>query len=144
MSNGIDIATLEAVTQAEDAGRWFNVKNAAGEPVFYTDAGVKKNVRIKVAGSYSKKYQDVSARQRDAALEKPRHTKATSALIDESNREIVVGVTLAWEGFFNAGAPWPCVPANVTSVYTVAPWIQADAEETIYDHAGFSKTDSTS
>lgn len=138
---GFDLANAAPVTEMEEAGSWIEIVGTEGEPLVHGPDDVP--VRIKVAGSYSKRYRKLTHAQTTKAV-KRRTTQITGELLARQRLEVVAGCVLAWEGFYNAGAPLECVRENVKIVLDGFPYIMEQVEAALEDHEAFSEANSSS
>lgn len=115
-SGGIDITQSKTVQDREDEGTWVHVRDASGEKQYYKVGEEEKPVRIKVAGSYSKRYRRIADAQRERLL-KTRRTSLTADGLADNQRELAAGCSMEWEGFNANGQPFDCVPSNAALLY---------------------------
>ena len=127
--SGFDLDAATAVIAREEAGRVVHVKDEAGQPLYDGD----NEVTLTVVGSYSKRYQQAH----DAMLRRVQNRQD----IEDSRKDLVglhAQCVIAWAGFYEAGQPLDCTPANVQKVLRAAPWIHNQVIAAMEDHAGFS------
>lgn len=139
---GVDITQDVATAQQEDEGRTVHIRDKNDQLRFYKNGtDEKKPVTIRVAGTYSSLYRRTKEnwQLRSAKLGR-RAAKSEAAM--EFQLEMVVGCIISWEGFNNAGAPFPFNPENARKLLRGAPWIMDDLWEAMNEHESFSRTPS--
>jgi hypothetical protein len=137
---GFDLGGAATVADREDAGQWVELRDANGDVLTY---GAEQSVRVRVAGTYSKRFRRAKKTQTDRQL-RQRKVTLNADQLEENSIELVSACVMEWEGFFNAGAPLSCSPDNVALVLKRAPWIRDQIEQAMDDHASFSRADSPS
>jgi hypothetical protein len=142
-TGGIDIGSAPAVVAREDEGQSVHIREASGELAYFSaNGGPPAPVTITVAGTYSAAYRRQLDAQRDRML-KARRNLLTADQLTANQIELVAACILAWAGFTNGGAPFPCTRDNAVLLLTKAPWVRDQLEEAMGDHAGFFATAST-
>lgn len=138
MSKGFDVAAAKAVAAQEDEGIVVPVKDERGEPQFVGDVPVT----ITVAGTYSSVYRRALDAQRDRLMKRRR--ASTGDELQRQQLEIVAACILAWDGIMSGEKAFPLTKENAIVLLEAAPWIRADVEAAMDDHAGFFKPASSS
>jgi hypothetical protein len=132
---GFDFAAVAAVSEREDQGVEFHVHDHLGNPLY--DDG--EPVTMTVAGSYSNVYRDA-----DRAFKRRRWKGSPTPEAIEAAREdaVLAPCVLEWSGFKDGGKPVPCSREYAVKALRT-PWIRAQFDNAMWDHAGFFEGSST-
>lgn len=106
------------------------------------DTGEPTNIKIAVAAPDSEKHRQVSMRIQNEQLKFSLRNKgkATAERLAATGLELLVGVTVGWEGIAESGDPLQCTPENVRRVYTELPWIREQVDEFLGDRRNFFRS----
>lgn len=136
---GFKLGNTKAVAAREDEGTWFHVHNELGDPEFYGPDN-DKPVRMKVAGSYSNRFNRLNDRMQGRQW-KPGTTKQDIETV--YREEVVAGCILDWEGFEDeTGAPAQ-LDAKRAKEAVGTPWLYPQIARAMDDHRSFFKESST-
>ena len=141
--SGFEVANSKSVAEREDEGTVVNVRDAAGDEIFYGEGDAKKAVTITVAGSYSKTYRRALDAQRERMM-KQRRGSLTAAQLAKQQLELTAACVIGWQGFLSNGQPYECSKENVIALLDSAPWVRDQVEEAMQDHQSFFSTSSAS
>jgi hypothetical protein len=132
---GFDLSVEQKAAAVEDDGTVVPILDREGRPM-YADEAEKTPVTITVAGRYSAHYR----RAEESIRKRPfKAKKLTSEVFYEDQVEKVVACTLAWEGFYADGKPFPLNRANAAALYQACPWVLDQVSEAMNDAANFSR-----
>lgn len=135
---GFELTEAQAAVAREEAGQTLHIRNADGSLAFVEDAQApdgRRPVTIRVAGSHAKVFREAYDAQRRQLVQQ--REPLTPEQRAQLRLELIASCVLAWDGFTNAGAPFPCTPANAVLLLATAPWIADAVEEAITDHQRF-------
>jgi hypothetical protein len=132
----MDISTSKDVSAREDEGTVVHVANEAGEKQYYGEKN-DKPVTITVAGTYSSRYRRASEAIRDKNMKRSKRPDGQD--VDANALEVQAACMIAWEGFENAGQPFPLTKQNAIAVLDQCPWIREQVDAAMFDHAAFFK-----
>jgi hypothetical protein len=119
------------VASREDEGVWFHVHDECDEPLFYEN---EKPVRMKVAGSYSSRFNRLNE-----ALQRRKWKAGTTPdeIQNAYREEVVAKCILEWEGFTDEGdVPVPLDPKYAKEAVHTA-WLYPQITRAMDDHKSF-------
>ena len=141
-TKGFNLTDATPVAAREDSGQLVTVRDLDGSPMTYTAGEVERPVTMLVAGTYSDVYRKTELEQQRRRVGK-RQTKATPEDILANVIELEAACILAWDGFFDNGAPLALTKEHAIAVLSAAKWIREQVEEAMNDHAGFFASNAT-
>ena len=104
--------------------------------------GLPTNIKITLASVDSDRYRQASLRIQNEqlkALEKGRN-KASAERLAAGSLDLLVSVTVSWEGIAENGVPLDCTPENVRRVYSELPFIREQVDDFFADRRNFFKS----
>lgn len=122
-----DLSDLKSKTQ-----------NDAWVTILHPGTGVSTGIRINVVGPDSDLYRKVDSRIKNAnLLAAQRRGKITAEVLDAGGLDLLVGVTVGWEGVVFSGQPLEFTEENVRQVYTDFRFIREQVDEFVGQRANF-------
>lgn len=134
----VDIEAGRTVTDREEQGRTFDVKDAAGQVLEENGAPVQ----ITIAGTYSERYRKARRKVRQENIER-RGANSDVETLEDQERRICAESVIGWTGFTANGKLFECTPENVLVVFKLNPWIYDQCVIEQNNHASFLKAPST-
>lgn len=131
---GIDIGASSNVATQEEQGTVIQINDPTDEPVLYGDG---KPVTIRVAGTYSARYRNAQAANRDKLIK--RRAAFNGNTVSKQALDVTAACVIEWDGFFSGGKPFPCTHENVVALLESCPWIRDQVESAMNDHALYFK-----
>lgn len=128
------LAHGQSVAEREEEGRPIPVKDAAGDKMFADDG--ETPVTITVKGSFSSTYRRKADANRDAML-KRRSTEIDGDEFEQRALDLTVACIKGWSGFTAGDAEYPFNKNNAVALLKACPWIRAQVEAAMHDHAAF-------
>ena len=115
--------------------------NAASVRILRPD-GEPTDILIKVLSPDSAEYRIVSMQVQNEQLKysMKNRGKTTAERLAQSSLDLLVGVTVAWDGIAENGAILPFSPENVRRVYENYPFIREQVDEFLGDRRNFFKS----
>lgn len=141
--SGFDLEDQGAVTVREDEGQVVHIRDARGDLAYTGEGEQRKPVTVRVAGTFSTHYRRANDAIQQRVL-KRRQRDITPEQVLANRIELVRSCILDWQGFTNQGKPLVFSPENATLLLTKCPWVRAQLEEAMEDHAAFFGSASTS
>lgn len=141
---GLNLGEARKVQVAEDAGMVVELSDSTGEKMLYLDEhGDKAPVTMTTVGTYSKTFRHAKRAQTNRML-KNKTTQLTAEGLEEGAITLTARCVREWQGVFDAnGGPLECNLANVTAVFTAAPWVLEQIDTAMGNHESFSKANSS-
>ena len=136
MSTPLDLNVAATEASHEDDGQTLTLEDREGQPY-------DPPATIVVAGSYSKHCRTAEARF-DRELARSGRRKLPEDFTLQRRIQVAAACILSWDGIVADGAVVPCTRENAIALLSCAPWVREQVEEAMNDHAGFSKTASSS
>ena len=114
-------------------------QDTATVTILHPGTGDPTSIKITVASMDSEKYKQISMKVQNEQLKyaMKNRGKTTAERIASNSLEILVWVTVAWEGLAEGDKPVPCTPENVRRVYTELPFIREQVDEFLGDRRNF-------
>jgi len=131
---------IEDFDTSGNAGVVLPVKHPiTGVPLTLADGTA---VTLTVAGVDGERYQAAFTTQVNKRLQtslNARSQQQTAEDLMRENIDLLVAVTLDWQGIEKAGAPLPYSPANARALYERLPWLREQVKAFVEDRANFLK-----
>jgi hypothetical protein len=142
-----NVSQQKSEASLEDEGRPVPIHTRDEKPATYVKDGKELPVTITIVGSYSDRYRRKYNAQRKQMLA-ARRTEVSDK-VDPLQVELVAHCIKSWEGLEDHDAsgnvvPFPFTEANAIALLTACPWVRQELEVAMGDHAGFSKSSSSS
>ena len=131
---GLDLA--RAADPGRDQAAWLEVM----DPV----SGRPNGVRIRLAGLDSPAHRaaqrEMTNRRLAAMARRGSRYRPRAEELEAEALNLLVAVTLDWEGISENGQPLACTPENVREVYARVPWLHEQVDDFVGDRANFLRT----
>lgn len=133
----MDLSQFDTEKAAEQGALCHLVNPATNEKLYQDD---KSPVGIQVHGSDSSKYRKAQRTLNNKRLEnqfKKRSQKITMEQLEEDSLELLVAVTVGWQGIVVDGEPLEFSEKNCRELYTRFTWIREQVDEFVTDRSNF-------
>ena len=108
--------------------------------ITHPQTGVATGVKIRVASPDSERFISVDRRLKNrnmAIMQKSKNKTVTMEAVDAAAMDLLVGITLGWEGVTWSGAEMEFTEANVRTLYSEFPFIKEQVDSFVGDRGNF-------
>lgn len=119
-----------------------NTMDIAEIEIIHPATGLPLDMKISVMSPDSDEYRKIALQQQNDNIKNIRKNRGrkTAEKMAEEGMDLLVAITVGWEGLEENGQPIPFTPDNVRRIYEQFPFIKEQVDEFAADRRNFIKS----